>query len=102
VVPAPTTAVIEAAPAPVHIALDSVPSGAEVRIEGQLRGTTPLSLELAPSATGADLVLTRRGFLTVTEHVALDVDQRLRVALVRAPATARRPAAADPGFERFD
>jgi serine/threonine protein kinase len=81
-------------PATVTIAIESVPAGAVVRIGDETtdRGVTPLALRL-PRGDGPVVVhLSREGYSPLDETVVPDVEQRLRLPLVReapAPSTPR-------------
>ncbi len=113
---APATAPIAEPPPPapaatVSVDLDSTPSGARVRIGGEERGHTPITLALPRGEEQLELTFDLEGYDPITESITPDVDQRVRVLLVRAPAAprARRPARPAPaptkrsgGFYRFD
>ena len=81
-----------------RLGIDSTPSGAEVRVNGQEAGTTPVELEL-PSNVTYMVELTRAGFQTVRRPVPLYDNQAINVTLQRvvaaptpgAPTTAPTP-----------
>ncbi len=85
--PSPETAPAVAAEAPgvVSVAVASLPAGAEVVVDGEVRGVTPTTLVLDRRATPVDVELRAEGYITGTERLIPDVDQRLRVTLAPAP-----------------
>ena len=120
--PSPITPVAAASPvaAPaepetVSLHVDSDPSGAQVQIDGEDAGETPLDVQLAREADPV-VVHVSRGALEAEERIVPDRDQHVRVILVepaprprarrrrtrRAPTPTAPPAPADDGFARFD
>jgi hypothetical protein len=87
---------VEPAPPPakteVTIRFSSSPDGAQVRIPGKKRllGVTPFVASF-PRVEGAQAFeFSKRGYATVTGHVALDVDSALTVALSKKGRPGRR------------
>ncbi len=62
------------------IMVDSVPSKAAVRRDGQLLGLTPVKLDASPSDT-LDLAISRAGYRSVKRHVTVAPDLVVRVDL---------------------
>jgi len=77
----------------VSVHVESVPSEAEVRLDGRLRGKTPLELTLPRGGAVQSLVLSRAGYQDLSETLVPDTDQRLRLVLEATPQP-RRPAPA--------
>jgi len=92
----------------VHV--ESSPGGARVRIDGRDEGVTPLDLRLPRGKGGLKLELRREGFVTYTQSVVPDVDQKLLLSLRAVRGSGALPAAkpaapaapAKSGFRRFD
>lgn len=79
-----------------RVLVRSTPSGAEVFVNGERRGVTPLALRDLPFGAYAVRVV-RSGFTPIEQRVAIDAGRparSLEVALTRAVATATVPAAA--------
>ncbi len=78
------------------VAVDVVttPEGAEVLVDGEVQGLTPVTLDLTRSSGAVAIELRRDGYVDETETVDTDRDVRLRVTLRRAPRapTKRRRA----------
>ena len=74
------------------------PSGAEVRVDGKVRGATPLHLVLSPGTYA--LSLSREGYAPAVEDVTLSTTPSLAVEVVLRPA-ASAPVAAAPPAEAF-
>jgi serine/threonine-protein kinase len=75
----------QAAPETVTIAIESVPPGASVRLasdEAQ-RGVTPFALTLPRGRAPVVVVLSRDGYEPLEETIVPDVEQRVRLPLVR-------------------
>jgi serine/threonine protein kinase len=88
----------------VTVYVESVPPGASLRVQDELRGTTPLELSLPRGEQPVTLRLQLPGYRVLKEQVVPDVDQRLRLVLVAAPRP-RRPAstpARTRGYRRFN
>jgi serine/threonine-protein kinase len=120
--PAPPPArapALEPAPAPspdpqrrIRLAVESIPPGAEVSIDGKRVANTPCSIDLARTGEALTLAVSRGGFRPVRERVVPDADQKLilhlqPVAAMAGPKKARtarpRPAASSndvPVLER--
>src|SRR5690606_13133102 len=80
-----------------HLALDTAPAGATIRIDGELRGEAPQRLELPAGLH--EVVLTGAGGRVWRSEVAIIAGQTLdlgRVELARAPMPSR-PVVADAG-----
>jgi serine/threonine-protein kinase len=98
----------------VHI--DTTPPSAHVFVAGSDRGATPVEVRLARGSDPVALEIRKTGYVTVTEKVVPDEDQRLVLTLSPAspsrhpgaknppPSLTRvRPSAAAPdGFTRFE
>jgi PEGA domain len=67
------------------LALDSRPSGAEILIDGQRRGTTPLRLEVP---AGPHLVEVRAGDVTERQQISIGAGEEIAQTLELAPAAA--------------
>jgi serine/threonine-protein kinase len=90
-------------PARVSLLVESVPSGARLVVDGEPRGATPATLTLAPRTTPLALRLELPGYRVLEEQLVPDVDQRLRLVLVRAPAAPVPHAPVKSrGYRRFE
>jgi eukaryotic-like serine/threonine-protein kinase len=103
-----------AAPAPpspstetqrVTIEIESVPSGAEIWLDGSKRGATPFDLELGRSDQPVSIELRSAGHVTLVERVTPDKAQRLKLTLTRPSARAptkprTKPEPAPPTYHR--
>jgi serine/threonine-protein kinase len=67
----------------VVIHIETLPEGVLVTTAGVERGTTPLDLRLDRGSAPVELVLEHPGYVRHTESVTPDVEQRLRLTLVR-------------------
>jgi serine/threonine-protein kinase len=111
------TAPQESSSVMVHV--DTKPTGARVRVDDIEMGATPVALRLPKGTTPVRLEVRRPGFVTVSQTVTPDADQKLFVALSTAsvsPSTARGgrpgkspasaatspPSTSSTGFRRFD
>jgi serine/threonine-protein kinase len=86
VVAAPEPPPVEAPraePTVVAITLESVPSGAEVLVDSEERGRTPITIELRRAETPVAIELRARGHVALEETIVPNVDQRLRLTLER-------------------
>ncbi|MEM9072756.1 MAG: serine/threonine-protein kinase [Myxococcota bacterium] len=83
--PAPAEPVQPIAQAPVHVEVRTQPPGANVLVDGALRGTSPVVIELARSTLGCRVEARLDGYETFEENVVPDVDQRLVWSLRRRP-----------------
>jgi hypothetical protein len=101
------------APATIVVHTETIPNGASVFIDGELRGTTPFQLGLPRGDRALDVRFSLDGYRDATEHITPDVNQRVRVQLVRGPHPRRivrtprptpvaPPPHPRPGFYRFD
>jgi serine/threonine-protein kinase len=98
----------------VFLHLETKPPGARVLIGGEDRGETPLDVLVARGAAPLTLELRRQGYVTATQQLVPDADQKIFVGLTpvivhgRPAARPGRPAhptatgSAVPGFRRFD
>jgi serine/threonine protein kinase len=116
--PAAPSEPVEAPLVNVTISLDSTPPGARVVWGGEDRGTTPLALSVPQSTEPIEVTLELEGYEPYAERITPDVNQRLRLSLVRGRArgrarTAQPTPTAQPvpqpapqqrpgGFYRFD
>ena len=90
---------VEASPRQVRIAVDSQPSGAEVRFDGARLGVTPLSAQVEEHARARSLQILLEGHQPYEAQVVADADVRLVVTLVPTPAPTEPdtpPAVAEP------
>jgi hypothetical protein len=111
--PAPAAPLPIEQPAKVRLAVESIPPGAEVSIDGKV-ATTPCSIDLVRTDEALTLAMSRRGFQLVVERVVPDTDQKVIVHLqpVGAMASPKKgrsarpkpvpPTKKPPVFERFD
>ena len=88
----------------VRIEIETLPSDADVILDGERRGSTPLELELTQAKTYT-LELRESGRQSVTRRLETDENQKIFIAL--PPATSRGRARPAPkrqpeGFDRFD
>jgi eukaryotic-like serine/threonine-protein kinase len=98
----------------VTLDIESTPPGARVLVDGTERGVTPLALALPHSERAIEVTLALDGYRDVVEQITPDVNQRVRLSLVRGPAGRRPPRGRPqnpenpgpekqrPGFYRFD
>ncbi|MEO8700188.1 MAG: serine/threonine-protein kinase [Kofleriaceae bacterium] len=86
----------------VTISVTSVPSGADVFVAGESapRGTTPLALALARSATAVEIRIVHAGYAELRRSLGVLRDDRIELALVELPkprpAKPARPAVTPP------
>lgn len=105
---APVTPAIPSTPATVRLRVETSPPGAAVRVGAELRGVTPLDVDLARGETAVPIAISLEGYQDHVEAIVPDVDQRVRLTLDRerrrgARAATKTPAdPAEPGFFRFD
>jgi eukaryotic-like serine/threonine-protein kinase len=95
----------------VRIRVESIPEGASVLLDDELRGVAPISLELPRSERKHRLELRSAGRSSVVRELVADENQKLLISLETKASPAVRPRAATPstrpkkpkeGFERFD
>ena len=91
--PAEPSAAVSASGAEVTVHIASEPSAADVLVNGERRGQTPLDLRLPKGTAEVTVEVRLAGHRTVTEKVAPTVDQRLSYALLPEPAVASASAA---------
>lgn len=84
---APAMVEVPAAPALVSRTVASDPTGAEVYLDGERLGRTPLEVEV-PAEGAVALVLRRRGFRPITRTVHADGPERVSVRLRRRGGSA--------------
>lgn len=91
-------------PTSVTLHIESVPSGATVSLGGEVKGTTPLDLQVGRGDAPVELSLVLSGYHVLAEKILPDVDQRLRLVMIRKPTTGRpaKPAQTASGYRRFD
>jgi hypothetical protein len=89
--------------ASVTLRIESVPSGASVSL-GEHEGTTPLDLQVPRGDTPVEISLVLPGYHPLTEKVLPNVDQRLRLVMIRRPSQGRpaKPPPTASGYRRFD
>ena len=76
----------------VHLAVASRPSGAAVRLDGNLVGNTPYTVELPLRKQKATIELSAENYEPVTRIVSLDEDLAMEIQLQPIPATNNAPA----------
>ncbi len=98
----------------VTVTIESDPPGARVLIDDDEQGTTPAALRLSRADRPVAVRLEHAGYEPLETEVLPDLDQRLRLSLVRTPAPesrrrrrARRPERepeqeSPPAFPRFN
>jgi len=79
-----TLAVAELQPARGRLEVTSEPEGATVTVDGEYRGTTPLSLELAPGESHA-VEIAKAGFDPATKTVELEPEESRELAVTLDP-----------------
>ncbi|AKF10474.1 serine/threonine protein kinase [Sandaracinus amylolyticus] len=82
--PAASIPTIASAPPRVPITIDSVPSGAQVRIDGSVRGETPLTFDASRATSAVSVRISRDGYVTSEAEVVPDRPVSLRLHLARA------------------
>lgn len=82
-------------PARVSVALDSTPSGAEVRLGDRVLGTTPIVVPLAASEEAVALSFSRDGYLPQTVSVIPAEGVTVPSVRLRPRRTGTRPQGAD-------
>lgn len=89
-------AVAETATLPewITVHVETTPPGVEVRLRGEVVGTTPLSIPLPPSDEPMVLVAARDGYETVEQEVVPNVSQRFALRLT--PATSASASSTAP------
>lgn len=99
---APTPAEPAIPPAPpaepdkVSVALESQPPGARVYLNGRPRGETPVRLNLERSSKPLELAVKLDGYVPHSERVTPDVDQKLRLVMLKSPAPVAAPPPSGP------
>jgi serine/threonine-protein kinase len=88
VVPAPTSADVE-------LQLTTVPAGAEVLLDREQVGTSPVTVR-RPRSESATVTVRRTGYRDVTRTLMLDRDQSVEIVL--QPKQAKVATRANPGF----
>lgn len=83
----------------VHLRVESTPEGAQVSIDGDVVGTTPLDHVVERSSTPRRVTIEREGLTPFTGEITPETDQRLVVRLTAVRATPRRVR---PRFYSFD
>jgi serine/threonine protein kinase len=95
--PAPTSAIpSEPTPATVRIQIETVPGGAEVSIDGQPRGATPVELHLAREEVSHSVDLQKPGFSPLRDAFTPNLDQKLRFTLSALVPAAPQPRIRTP------
>jgi serine/threonine protein kinase len=90
--------------AKVSVRVETEPSGAEVLLGEERVGLTPLELQLEKGGPPETVSVRMAGYRTLIEKISPDVDQRLRLTLIKssrtaggsAPEPALRPPRASP------
>jgi len=78
-----------------RISFVSRPSGAAVRIDGRLVGSTPLRLELEPSDRPLEVTFSRKGCRLARRLVTVDRAREVRVSLEPRPRRKPGPGRVD-------
>jgi hypothetical protein len=93
----------------VTLRIDTMPAGAEVTIDGEPRGRTPLALSVARNESPISLVLSLDGYEDESRTVTPTESQLLTLELTELPRRARDrrrrvPRGGEMGrsFRRFD
>ncbi len=99
----------------VSIGIDSIPQGAEVSLDGQNYGRTPLAISVEQNTDVRTLLLSHKGHKSVTKQFTAGNDQQMYIVLPRIETRARRkepPSRTSPppqntspppaDFHRFD
>jgi serine/threonine protein kinase len=87
----PSTPVEPAVPVTVDISVETVPSGCELLVDGERRGTTPTVLHLPRSSQPMRLQLTAPGLVPYETLIRPDEAQRLHLTLQPLPNVATAP-----------
>jgi len=74
---------------PVQLKVITRPSGAQVQIDGEARGTTPVTIELRPGTYRVKVIL--EGYRAQSESVELAPDKKALVSLVLKREAAQKP-----------
>jgi hypothetical protein len=88
------------APAPVTIAIESDPAGADVVIDGEVKGQTPYQLTQAPAKGELKILVRRDGYKDGVVVVPGDQDARRTVALVKKKSGGKKPKPGGGGDNR--
>ncbi len=94
--PAPPTSIsVASAPTQIRVQVDSVPAGAQIRLEGdpRLLGTTPATLDFSRAEAEQVLLLELSGFLPVQHRFVPRQDVALTVHLESATEKVATPSA---------
>ncbi|HSP80782.1 MAG TPA: PEGA domain-containing protein, partial [Myxococcaceae bacterium] len=75
----------------VALRVSSEPTGAQVLVDGEARGPTPLRLEFAPDELPVTLALKLAGYATVSRKVTAEDEPEVRVKLTPERVNARPP-----------
>ena len=89
----PTAATSASAPEEIAIRIDSDPAGAEVWLDGEDLGPTPLTHHRPRAAASGQLVLRREGQVAHEETVSFELSQRIHVTLTPTPAASAATSA---------
>jgi hypothetical protein len=106
--PAPSPLPAAIAPATIVVEVETTPPGARVIVGDELRGTTPLGLELPRSSAPVAVALELEGHQRQLEEIVPDVPQRLRITLERerrrspGPRPTKSGDGSEAGFFRFE
>ena len=97
------------APSEITLRIDTTPEGAEVTIDGEPRGRTPLALSVPRGDEAITLVLSREGYEEESRTVTPTESQLLTLELTELPRRLRdrrrrvpRGSDMDRSFRRFD
>jgi hypothetical protein len=89
--------------------IESTPSGGEVSVDGEVRGTTPLDLSLLPDSKPAWVEVRHKGFVTSRQNVARTKSRTIAVELKKRKLEkggggggGAASGKVDDGFHRFD
>jgi hypothetical protein len=84
----------------ITITVTSTPAGADVYIDGELRGRTPMRLELAQGSADVNVKVMRDGYLEQERTVTPEADAELAVALEKVQPRPRPPRGGGKGVGR--
>jgi eukaryotic-like serine/threonine-protein kinase len=89
-------------PQTVEIAVDSIPSGAEVVLSGVVLGKTPFREPVAYSESDVSLVVRLRGYVEKTVVVRPDrsITQRIKLVAVAPPPSQQKPSQQKPSQQK--
>ncbi|MBS2023444.1 MAG: PEGA domain-containing protein, partial [Deltaproteobacteria bacterium] len=78
--------VLQRPPGPARLTIESDPMGADITVDGQVVGTTPLAQEVSLEAGEHQVEARRAGFVSVAQTVTVEQAQTASLRLAMAPA----------------